>query len=62
MPNITEEQYEEALEMLRFHEAKVEYLKKITRKYMYDWESQRVQDRKADSHKFYSQKTNKIQQ
>lgn len=46
---ITEQQYLEAMEMLQFHEKKVEQLKRITRAYMYQWESERIEHRKKQS-------------
>lgn len=46
---ITYEQYREAMEMLEFHERKVEQLKRITRGYVYQVEADRVKDRKIQA-------------
>lgn len=58
----SEEKYEEyklALELLEFHEQKVEYYKKITRQYIYAMEAERVKNRKADSDRYYREQETK---
>lgn len=46
---ISNEEYKRALELLKQHEDMVERLKKITRAYIYQEESERVQDRKKQA-------------
>lgn len=53
---ITQEEYLQALKELHATEAKLDRLKSITRAYLYDLESERVKNRKADSAKFHQGK------
>lgn len=46
---ISYDEYKRALELLKQHEDMVERLKKITRAYIYQEESERVQDRKKQA-------------
>lgn len=50
------QKYKLALDLLEFHERKVEYYKKITRQYIYAMEAERVKNRKTDSERYYREK------
>lgn len=49
------EEFKQNLELLEFHQRKVEWLQKKTRQYIYAMEAQRVINRKQDSERHYSQ-------
>jgi hypothetical protein len=56
------EQFKSNLELLEFHQRKVEWLQKKTRQYIYAHEAQRVIDRKADSDRYYRDLENYLKQ
>lgn len=55
------EKYKLALELLDFHERKVEYYKKITRQYIYAMEAERVKNKKIDSERYYREQGTRSQ-
>ena len=50
---ISELQFKMAMEKLAFHQQKVEEYKAITRRFLYEQESIRVETRKVDSDKYH---------
>ena len=55
---ITPEKHALHLQRLAYHEAKADYYRSLTRAYQYQLEAQRVQDKKKDSARYYSQLQN----
>lgn len=61
-PEQAYEEFKQNLELLEFHQRKVEYLQKKTRQYIYAMEAQRVIDRKTDSDRYYRELETKLNQ
>ncbi len=55
---ITPEQHEINLRQLAYFQRKVDELQRLTRQYHYDYEGERVINRKHDSEQFYKQLNN----
>lgn len=56
------EEFKQNLELLEFHQRKVEWLQKKTRQYIYKQEAKRVIDRKVDSDRYYRELDNQQNQ
>lgn len=56
------EEFKQNLELLEFHQRKVEWLQKKTRQYIYAMEALRVQNRKTDSDRYYRELEHKQNQ